>query len=852
MAIFKCKMCGGDLEMNQGSTVAECVYCGTQQTLPKLDDDRKANLYDRANHFRRNNDFDKAMGIYEQILNTDTTDAEAYWSLVLCHYGIEYVEDPATHKRVPTVNRAQFTSIFDDANYKSALEYADVSQKQIYENEAKAINEIQKGILAISQNEEPFDVFICYKETDANGRRTPDSVLANDLYHQLTQEGFKVFFSRITLEDKLGTAYEPYIFAALNSSKVMVVLGTKPEYFNAVWVKNEWSRYLTLIKSGANKILIPAYKDMDPYNLPEEFSHLQAQDMSKLGFMQDLIRGIKKLTHADEPKTTVVKETVVTSANNTAPLLKRAFMFLEDGNWSSANEYCEKVLDLDPECADAYLGKLMADLKVKKQENLKNCSDPFDKNNNYQKAYRFGDDKLKSKLKSDIEYIKERNENARLEEIYNSGYAIYTSDTTESEYKRASSIFAQIPQYKDAKKLSKECLHKADVAQKNSIYADAKAKMTGDAVSNYELAIKLFGSISGWKDSDEQVIVCQTRISEIKEKEETERLEREQKAELVAKRNKKIGIIAAVLVSVIVGLIIVSVTIFIPNSKYNDAIALMNEQKYSKAIAAFEDLNGYKDSKNKITECNNAIIDNKYNDAVALIDDGNIVEAYEELIGLDGYKDSVDKANSIYDEYKVEKLKVAEAGDYVLFGSYEQDNNTSNGKEHIEWLVLEEKDNKVFVVSKYALDCRQYDSNYGIWADSSLRNWLNNDFVKAAFSDDEKAMIPTITVYADRTENYWETMSVTSQDKVFLLSVTEAKKYFSSDDARVCKASNYAIANGAYVEKGNCLWWLRTIGDAFGYSYAARVHSDGGIRETGNYVYLDDYAVRPAMWIELK
>ena len=127
---------------------------------------------------------------------------------------------------------------FND-NYKSVLNHADSYQRKIYEDEANAINEIQKGILSISQKEEPFDVFICYKETDNNGQRTPDSVLANDLYHQLTQEGFKVFFSRITLEDKLGTAYEPYIFAALNSAKVMVVLGTKPEYFNAVWVKNE-------------------------------------------------------------------------------------------------------------------------------------------------------------------------------------------------------------------------------------------------------------------------------------------------------------------------------------------------------------------------------------------------------------------------------------------------------------------------------------------------------------------------------------------------------------------------------------------------------------------------------------
>ena len=128
------------------------------------------------------------MGIYEQILNEDNTDAEAYWSLVLCRYGIEYVEDPSSHKRIPTVNRAQFTSIFDDDNYKSALQYADGYQRSIYEEEAKAVNEIQKGILAISQKEEPFDVFICYKETDNNGRRTPDSVLANDLYHQVTRK----------------------------------------------------------------------------------------------------------------------------------------------------------------------------------------------------------------------------------------------------------------------------------------------------------------------------------------------------------------------------------------------------------------------------------------------------------------------------------------------------------------------------------------------------------------------------------------------------------------------------------------------------------------------------------------
>ena len=410
MALFKCKMCGGSLEIAAGTTVIECEYCGTQQTLPKLDDEKRANMYDRANHFRRNNEFDKAMGIYEQILNEDGTDAEAYWSLVLCRYGIEYVEDPSTKRRIPTVNRAQYTSILADEDYKSALANADTYQKSIYELEAKAIDEIQKGILAISQKEEPFDVFICYKESDNNGRRTPDSVLAQELYFGLKNEGFKVFFARITLEDKLGSAYEPYIFAALNSAKVMVVLGTRPEFFNAVWVKNEWSRYLALIKQGQKKMLIPAYKDMDPYNLPEEFSHLQAQDMSKLGFMQDLIRGIKKIVKADEPKQTVVKETVVketvsAGATNTAALLKRAFMFLEDGDWKSADEYCEKVLDIDPENAQAYLGKLMADLQVKNQDDIKTCYVDFPESNNFKKAKMFADDTLNNTLNSYIEYF---------------------------------------------------------------------------------------------------------------------------------------------------------------------------------------------------------------------------------------------------------------------------------------------------------------------------------------------------------------------------------------------------------------------------------------------------------------
>ncbi len=412
--VFKCKMCGGALELAANATVAQCHYCGTQQTLPRLSDERRANLYDRAGHFRRNNEFDKAEGIYETVLAEDPTDAEAYWSLVLCRYGIEYVTDPASKRRLPTVNRTQFTSIFDDENYKAALAHADGYQRAVYEAEAEAINNIQKGILAISQKEEPFDVFICYKETDQSGRRTHDSVLAQELYYQLKQEGFRVFFSRITLEDKLGTAYEPYIFAALQSAKAMVVLGTDPAHFNAVWVKNEWSRYLSLIKNGAKKTLIPAYRDMDPYDLPEEFSHLQAQDMSKLGFMQDLVRGIKKIVGASAPKAApaAVPTAPVGQAVpiNVQPMMERVFLLLEDGDFEKADDLCEQVLNQDPRNAEAYFAKLLIELELHTAAQLATCSKDFTQNGNYVKIIRFGGNKIKQELEG---YVKQAAEHRK-------------------------------------------------------------------------------------------------------------------------------------------------------------------------------------------------------------------------------------------------------------------------------------------------------------------------------------------------------------------------------------------------------------------------------------------------------
>ena len=293
--VFKCKMCGGDIDIIDGMSVCECQYCGSKQTLPNFDNEKKTKLFERANRLRFECEFDKASSIYESIVAEFPEESEAYWGLVLCKYGIEYVDDPRTGDKIPTCHRLSYSGVDIDPNFENALLYGDKESRAIYTAEANKIEEIRKKVVSVSYQEQPYDVFICYKESDPNGGRTEDSVLAQKIYEELTVNNYRVFFSRISLESKVGQEYEPYIFAALNSAKVMLVVGTDYNNINSIWVRNEWSRYLDLMKRSKDKMLIPCYKNMDPYDLPKEFSGLQAQDMNKIGAIQDLIRGMSKV-----------------------------------------------------------------------------------------------------------------------------------------------------------------------------------------------------------------------------------------------------------------------------------------------------------------------------------------------------------------------------------------------------------------------------------------------------------------------------------------------------------------------------------------------------------------------------
>ena len=399
MTVLKCKLCGGDVEAQAGGSLGTCSHCGSVMTLPRVSDERRGNLYNRANHLRRLCEFDKAVTAYEAILQEDNTEAEAHWGVVLSRYGIEYVEDPGTGQRIPTCHRVQAEPVLRDSDYLMALEHApDGGAKAHYEEEGKRIAEIQRGILAVSAQEAPYDVFVCYKESTDGGSRTPDSVLAQEIHHHLCEKGLRVFFARVSLEEHLGREYEPYIYAALQSARVMVVVGTRAEHFNAVWVRNEWSRFLQLRRKDRGKVLIPCYKGMSPYDLPEELAELQSQDMERLGFIQDLVRGVEKIL--GQGRTASAEKAESAGAGEVAGWLKRGWLFLEDGEFDSAAKYAERVLDRDPENGEAYWLKALVDLRLRSELGLANRTETLSGNANYQKALRFGTSELKRRLEA--------------------------------------------------------------------------------------------------------------------------------------------------------------------------------------------------------------------------------------------------------------------------------------------------------------------------------------------------------------------------------------------------------------------------------------------------------------------
>ena len=795
--IIKCKMCGGDLDFEPGSTICECEYCGSKQTIPSADSEKKTNLFNRANRLRMNSEFDKASAVYEQIVAEFPEEAEAYWGLCLCAYGIEYVDDPATGSKIPTCHRTLPTSIMEDSNFEQACDYADVVARKVYREEAKTIDRIQKDILSIAQSETPYDVFICYKETAEDGSRTEDSVLAQDVYEALTAKGLKVFFSRITLEDKLGTQYEPYIYAALSSAKVMLAFGTTYEYYDAVWVKNEWSRFLGMMKADKRKVLIPCFKGLDAYDMPKEFRGLQAQNMAKLGWMQDLVRGVEKLCGKGETAATVVQKTVVQEVQESGKadnLMKRVYLYLEDEDFEKASEYIDKVLDVDAEYAPAYVAQILVGNKLTKEANLTTLRMSIDDNTTWKKALRFANEEQKQRY---LGYAKQINEN----EVYD----------------------------KEQKK------KQAELAVKKEQYDRALAEISK---GNYFWAMMILHQLNGYKDAEKLMRQCLDKYKEeLLQKEQEQRktlAEKEQEQKEAAKRAEEL-----------------QMQINRLNAEIDQLHGLFSAKKKQKLQEEVENLlNEQKQLEQRQYDIEQflrtagARLKNIQSDKESRYSDEKIMQEVERKaewetlvqsgrqITFGRYPQTANGNDNTPIEWLIldrDEQKILIVSKYGLDAQPYKKDYTS-----LTWETC----------------------TLRTWLNGTFYNKAFSSAEQAAILTTNVDNSKNQCYSGWNTSGGNNT-----QDKVFLLSYAEANKYFgvthdttSNTKSRVAPTA-YAIAQGAYTHSSNKTadgtdarwWWLRSPG--FYQSSAAGVRTDGSL----NYYRVDDASgsVRPALWVNL-
>lgn len=394
----RCKTCGGSIERNGNYYI--CEYCDNKWEIDSSDD---VHVVERANAWSalRDGDFEKATQSFENVILKDNNNHEAYWGRALATNGIVYVNDMSERKKVPTCNNITEESFVKSKDVQQAISLAPNDIAETYRKQADYIEKIRIEWLEKASKEPEYDIFISFKDSDReNGiERTQDSVDAQDLYNALIAEGYKVFFSRISLRDKISEQYEPYIYNAIKTAKIMIVFGEKPEYFNSVWIKNEWSRYKTRIEKGEKhkNSLVVVYKNINPADLPVVLKTRQCLNAADMTFLSDLNRHIQRVIAESKKKVTlekieiaggqIAKKATTLSVNSVQirevgqgaiaetsiseqQSISLIRTYLSEKQWREASSLADDILFNNPTCAEAEWFKLLATYQVTDNESF--------------------------------------------------------------------------------------------------------------------------------------------------------------------------------------------------------------------------------------------------------------------------------------------------------------------------------------------------------------------------------------------------------------------------------------------------------------------------------------------------
>ena len=306
--MLTCRICGDVYTLPKGEQLRQCPSCGTVNCRPSEGD--VSDMLSRATGQRLRCDFVHAENSYQYVLRESPEEHEALWGLVQCRYGVEYVKDPRTGKRMPIVHAVRKRPMLTDPDFREACDLAPEAVRAQYRQEAEYIDGAMIRILDLAEKGEAYDVFLCHKTSRTDGEEgyTEDFKRATDLYIMLRELGYRVFFAPFAGLTP-GENYEAGIYHALTTSKVMLVICSNADYINSPWVRTEWQRFLEMsYEDGADKHLIPLlYEGFSPRRLPDDFRQLQAITMGELNAKDSLVAAMEKYAGAAKAEPEVKK-----------------------------------------------------------------------------------------------------------------------------------------------------------------------------------------------------------------------------------------------------------------------------------------------------------------------------------------------------------------------------------------------------------------------------------------------------------------------------------------------------------------------------------------------------------------
>ena len=390
-----CSICGGEVDPDESGAVGKCTGCGNTVLYPRSDIKKLNRITYLRNSFR----FDEAKALAGELVKANADDSEAYWAYMLCEYGIQYVREGQTRFPVCRKDITALPALAESESYKRALYYATEETQAGYTQLAGSLEDSISITRNIMKQDKKYDVFVLGSETAS----VDDDLDGDRIFLRFTENlGFSVFFAPETLKDMDAVEKSAHIVYALKNSGIMLPrFGSFEDCHNGFY-EYAVNMFCDEIKKDSEKLIFPVFdsKKIEFQQLPEALVWCdEVFDSSEEEFMREVSDKIEAILKPEV--NAIVPDALVTAtAANKENLVKRAYMFLEDGEFETADQYFDKILDIDIEDSRAYIGKLLAECKLRSEDEIATLPQTVTDDKNFKKAIRFATPEQKERYEA--------------------------------------------------------------------------------------------------------------------------------------------------------------------------------------------------------------------------------------------------------------------------------------------------------------------------------------------------------------------------------------------------------------------------------------------------------------------